>query len=153
MAGFKRLAMAGLAVLGLAACQKAAPAADTSEPEAPATTATIWPASLNVLGDGYPAAGDICRRIGESLATADLLDDSAILVGCPTNEPEAIAAIGGRQISAVDGITLISVPTGDANAGMAAQPSPGSPAPPGDPAAPSSRQPRLVKRHLLPRVP
>ena len=120
--------MAGLALLALAACNKPAPAADTSEPQAPATTVTVWPASLNVLGDGYPRSGDVCRRIGESMATTDFLDDSAILVGCPTNEPEAIAAAGGRQVGAVDGITLISVPQGDANVGMPAAPAEGTPA-------------------------
>ena len=120
--------MAGLAMLALAACNKPAPAADTSEPQAPATTVTVWPASLNVLGDGYPKSGDVCRRIGESMATTDFLDDSAILIGCPTSEPQAIAAVGGRQVGAVDGITLISVPQGDANVGLPAAPAEGTPA-------------------------
>lgn len=121
------LVSCGLAALALVACGQPQ-AADTSEPEAPATTATAWPASLNVLGDGYPKAGDLCRRIGESMVTTDFLDDSAVLVGCPTNEPEAIAAVGGRQVGAVDGITLISVPQGDANVGMPAAPAEGTPA-------------------------
>lgn len=128
MRRFKSFPIAGLALLALAACNQTAPAADTSEPQAPATNVTVWPASLNVLGDGYPKAGDVCRRIGESMATVDFLDDSAVLVGCPTNEPDAIAAVGGRQVGAVDGITLISVPQGDANVGMPAAPAEGTPA-------------------------
>jgi hypothetical protein len=139
MRGFKALPFAGVALL-LAACNRQPPPADTSEPQAPASTATAWPASLNVLGDGYPRPGDVCRRIGESMATVDFLDDSADLVGCPGNDPEAIAAIPGKQVAIVDGITLLSVPTGDANAGMAAA----TAATPVTPPPPSNR-PRLVK--------
>ena len=127
-----RLSGIAIIVLGaasLAACGKApstAPAAtaaaDTSEPEAPPAIATVWPSSLNVFGDGFPNAGDPCRRIGESTATADFLDDSAILVGCPgdtTAAPAAaIIAAGGKAVGSVDGVTLISVPQGDANVGM-----------------------------------
>jgi hypothetical protein len=113
--------------VSLVACSKAPPsartaAADTSEPVAPATEATIWPASLTVFGDGYPNAGDPCRRVGESAATIDFLDDSAILVGCvgdATTEPAAvIIAAGGKAVGSVDGVTLISIPQGDANVGM-----------------------------------
>jgi hypothetical protein len=116
-----------LAGVSLVACGKATPsaptaAADTSEPAAPATEATIWPASLNVFGDGYPNAGDPCRRVGESAATIDLLDDSAILVGCfgdaATASAAAIIAAGGKAVGSVDGVTLISIPQGDANVGM-----------------------------------
>lgn len=116
-----------LAGVSLVACGKATPsaptaAADTSEPTAPATEATIWPASLNVFGDGYPNAGDPCRRVGESAATIDFLDDSAILVGCvgdaATEPAAAIIAAGGKAVGRVDGVTLISIPQGDANVGM-----------------------------------
>jgi hypothetical protein len=115
-----------LAGLPLMACSKATPsapaAADTSEPVAPATEATVWPASLNVFGDGFPKAGDPCRRVGESAATIDLLDDSAILVGCfgdaATASVAAIIAAGGKVVGSVDGVTLISIPQGDANVGM-----------------------------------
>lgn len=91
-----------------------------------ATTATAfaWPPSLAPFGDGYPAAGDSCRRVGESAATSDYLDDSAILVGCP-GRPADPAAAGilsttkGRIAGEVDGVTLISLPTADANSGLA----------------------------------
>ncbi len=94
-----------------------------------ASAATAWPSSLVVLGNGYPRPGDACRRVGESAATVDYLDDSAQLVGCPTADAAAVAtatALGGREVGKVDGpagaITLISVPQGraNANAGMAA---------------------------------
>lgn len=111
------LALAGLTALALAACgQKRA--ADTSEAGTPATTATAWPKALNPLGDGYPKAGDQCRRVGESAATVNFLDDSAVLVGCPATETAAIAALGGSAVGEVEGITIVSIPQGDANVGM-----------------------------------
>lgn len=73
-----------------------------------ATTSTAWPASLRPFGDGYPAAGNPCRRVGESAATSDYLDDSADLVGCPSDE--AAAALKGKALATVDGIRLVSVP-------------------------------------------
>ncbi len=106
-----RMALAGLgAGLGLvlvAGCNGAAPAASgTASAEQAAEFA--WPASLTVVGDGYPGPGAPCRRIGESAATADFLDDSADLVGCPS-AAEA-AKLGGKVLSEIDGVTLVSVP-------------------------------------------
>jgi hypothetical protein len=96
---------------------------DTSEPQAPAETVFVWPSAFRVMGDGYPKAGDPCRRLGESAATVDYLDDSAILVGCPGKAEEAataaLVAAGGKVVGAADGVTIISIPQGDANAGMA----------------------------------
>lgn len=74
-----------------------------------------WPNSLRTMGDGFPAAGDVCRRVGESTATVDFLDDSSTLIGCPgaASGPSAtiIAKYKGRVAGAVDGVTLISIPT------------------------------------------
>ncbi len=113
-----RLALATTTALSvaliLAACGQ--PKADSAPAKAPAPAAVI-PASLAPFGEGYPNAGDPCRRLGESAATANWLDDSAVLVGCPT--AEAAAALGGRVVDTVEGVTLVSIPTGDANAGMA----------------------------------
>ena len=67
-----------------------------------------WPTTLRPLGDGYPAVGAPCRRVGESAATIDFLDHTALLVGCPT-QGDAMQ-LGGRFIATVDGITLVSVP-------------------------------------------
>jgi hypothetical protein len=87
-----------------------------------ASAGFVWPAAFRVMGDGYPKAGDPCRRLGESPATADYLDDSAILVGCPGAAADtaaaAVVAAGGRVVGAAEGVTLISMPQGDANAGM-----------------------------------
>jgi hypothetical protein len=106
--------------LPLAACGSNTSSSETAaapEASASAAAATAFPASLRVVGDGYPASGDPCRRLGESDATVDWLDDSADLVGCPTKEDAR--ALGGRMVGVIDGITLVSVPMGKANAGLA----------------------------------
>ena len=106
--------VAGASALALVACGES-----TSEPEAeaaPAEELAVIPESLAPFGDGYPNAGDPCRRLGESAATSNYLDDSAMLIGCPS---EASAeALGGNIVGNVEGVRLVSVPTGDANAGM-----------------------------------
>lgn len=108
-----RPVLAGASALALIACGEAA---ETSEPEAPTEDVAVIPETLAPFGDGYPAAGDPCRRLGESAATSNYLDDSAILVGCPT---EASAeALGGEIVDNIDGVRLVSVSTGDANVGM-----------------------------------
>ncbi|MBD8723763.1 hypothetical protein IFT43_10400 [Oxalobacteraceae sp. CFBP 13708] len=99
------------AVLSLCSCVQP-PAATEVPPADPALAAAAsgaaWPHSLTLVGDGFPASGAPCRRVGESAATIDFLDHTAILVGCPT-DGDAMQ-LGGRLVATVDGITLVSVP-------------------------------------------
>lgn len=102
---------------GLIACEGA------QEPEhsedlkvAVEQAAAAIPEELAPFGDGYPKSGDPCRRLGESTATVAYLDDSAVLVGCPT--AAAAEAIGGTVLNVVEGTSIVSVATSDANEGM-----------------------------------
>jgi hypothetical protein len=106
------LLLCSVAALSLAACsqpEQTSPTAPISTPPQ-ASTPFAWPATLRIVGHGYPAAGAACRRIGETAATVDYLDDSADLVGCPASDQVAIAALGGKSVGQVDGVALISVP-------------------------------------------
>jgi hypothetical protein len=87
----------------------------TGDTSATPATAVTWPASLRVVGDGFPNPGDPCRRIGESEATANFLDHTATLAGCLS--PDEAAKLGGRVVATVDGVTLVSVPMVAATAG------------------------------------
>ncbi|WP_265569985.1 hypothetical protein [Sphingomicrobium nitratireducens] len=100
--------IAGWAVLALAACG-GGEAQDTSEPDmSNVEEVAVIGDDLAPFGDGYPNAGDPCRRLGESEKTANWLDDSATLVGCPT---EASAeALGGEIVDNVGGVRIVSVP-------------------------------------------
>ncbi len=109
-----KLVLAGASALTLAACGGAD--ADTSEPDVAVEDIAIIPESLAPFGDGYPNSGDPCLRLGESAATSNYLDDSATLVGCPSEA--AAEAVGGNIVGNIDGVRLVSVPMGDANIGM-----------------------------------
>jgi hypothetical protein len=79
------------------------------------TTSFAWPASLKVMGDGYPAAGDTCRRLGESDATINYLDDSSTLVGCPGVDTSSaaralLASTDAVAVGDVDGVTMFAIP-------------------------------------------
>ncbi|WP_261320622.1 hypothetical protein [Qipengyuania aquimaris] len=108
--------MAGASALALAACGGSPAEDDAAGEDASAETLVSIPESLAPFGEGYPNAGDPCRNLGESAATSNYLDDSAVLVGCPS---EASAeALNGNIVGNVEGVRLVSVPMGDANVGM-----------------------------------
>lgn len=83
---------------------------------APAVHAdTDWPMSLKPFGGGYPKQGDPCSKVGESSATAEFLDDSALLVACPATRSSVLVrrfldTTGGRVVGEVEGFALVSVP-------------------------------------------
>ncbi len=105
-------------LVGLCGLLTACGMAPGEETTVPAAEPVAFPESLVVIGDGYPASGDPCRRLGESAVTSNWLDDSAVLVGCP-GMAEA-KALGGTILGADGPIAIVSVPMGDANAGLAA---------------------------------
>jgi hypothetical protein len=105
--------LASAAALALSAC--GGKQTDTTPSIETVASGTIAQ-SLAPFGDGYPKPGDPCRRLGESAATSKYLDDSAVLVGCPS---EASAeALGGKIVGNVEGTRLVSLSMGDANTGM-----------------------------------
>ena len=76
-------------------------------PPAPVTS------SLPFFGDGYRFKGDACRRLGESPATAEYLDHTADLVGCPEDlENLGVFVIdsGAVEVARIDGYVIYSVP-------------------------------------------
>lgn len=126
-----RIAVLSAALASLCACTAQSPAptpASDAPPPAAATATTApapapaeafsWPASFRVMGDGYPDAASDCRRLGESPATSNYLDDAAMLVGCPGGSDsaaaKALADNGAHVLGEVEGVTLLSVPMRDA---------------------------------------
>lgn len=98
--------MATIAVALVASgCQSEANQAATPVAEA---AQAKWPENLPVFGDGFPNPGDACRRVGESAATVDFLDDSATLAGCLSTADAA--TLGGKVVATIQGVTLVSVP-------------------------------------------
>ena len=79
-----------------------------------APVAAPAPVSLPLFGNGYRADGDQCRRVGESAATVNYLDDAADLVACPAGmENLGVFALdtGGREVARIGDYVLYSVPT------------------------------------------
>lgn len=78
---------------------------------APAPVTSLDP--LPFFGDGYRFKGDACRRLGESPQTAEYLDHTADLVGCPEDlENLGVFVIdsGAQEVDRIDGYVIYSVP-------------------------------------------
>lgn len=112
----RSIIMAGVAALALSACGGSQASDESQADTTSAEEVTAIPEALAPFGDGYPNPGDACRRLGESEATSNFLDDSATLVGCPSEA--AAEALGGTVVGNIDGVRLVSIPMGDANGGM-----------------------------------
>ncbi|GAB93498.1 hypothetical protein [Gordonia rhizosphera] len=106
------------AVAGCSATSSEVATSSTSATSAATSTAAepTIPVMLAPFGPGYPNEDSGCRRLGESPQTSQWLDDSAILVGCTTDA--AARALHGTIVAVVGGITIVSIPMGDANADM-----------------------------------
>lgn len=126
--------LAGATALALSACG----GGEADEPAVATEEMAAIPESLAPFGDGYPTAGAPCRQLGESAVTSNYLDDSALLIGCPSDETAAM--LGGKVVGNVEGIRLVSVPMGDANAGMPNGPPMGSPVEQAPAAKPARQQ-------------
>lgn len=71
--------------------------------------------TLPFFGAGYPEAGDPCRRLGEAAVTAEYLDHTADLIGCPADMETLdafIADTGAKEAFRQDGYVVLSVPLG-----------------------------------------
>lgn len=83
------------------------------EPDA-TTTQYTRPEASGLRGvRAYPGVRDVCQIIGENAATAPLLDDATVLVGCPKHEAGAIAARmseGASVVAHARHWTLFAVP-------------------------------------------
>ena len=107
MRNVTRISAPAMLLMLAAGCSGGA-SSDPKADESAAASEFVWPSRLIVVGDGYPGSGSPCRRIGESAATVDFLDDSAALVGCPSEEEAT--KLGGTILTAINGVTLVSVP-------------------------------------------
>jgi hypothetical protein len=101
----------------LVACGAIFTGCGTAEPDKPAPAAVVIPETLRPFGEGFPARDSPCRRLGETPATSNYLDHTAMLIGCPgTRESavvQAVVAAGGRIVSEIDGVVLLTVPSGN----------------------------------------
>jgi len=96
-----------LALVGLGLLAGCATAPAQEAREAP----FVFPEGLKIMGEGYPYPGGPCRLLGETFATSELLDDSANLLGCPTDamDDPRVRSVG-RVVGHYEGVTLVSVP-------------------------------------------
>jgi hypothetical protein len=79
---------------------------------APAVDYTPPEASGLVGVSPYPGAGDVCQIIGENDLTAEYLDHTQTLFGCPTHETGAIAdrlAEGAVELETIGAWTLYTI--------------------------------------------
>ncbi len=104
----------------IAACNQSVDRQPSSETVDDTEALAKIPESLAPFGDGYPDPGSPCRSLGESAATSRYLDDSAQLIGCPSDA--SADALDGTVVGNIEGVRLVSIPTEEANPGAAEYP-------------------------------
>lgn len=80
----------------------------SEDPKTPLTT-------LPFFGDGYPAPGDPCRRLGENAETVNYLDHTADLIACPETWQglnDFTVKTRALEITRLEGFVVLSVPNG-----------------------------------------
>ncbi len=102
------LVIGGLAALATAGC------APQTDPRFE-TAATYSPPSRSglVAVRPYPNANDVCQVIGENDFTANYLDHTTLLIGCPAHELDAIAdrtRDGATRLNHIGAWVLMAVP-------------------------------------------
>jgi len=79
----------------------------------PAPIAKVTATTLPFFGDGYRFSGDACRHLGESDLTAEYLDHTADLVGCPEdleNLGVFVIDLSAVEVARTQGYVIYSVP-------------------------------------------
>ncbi|MEE9389594.1 MAG: hypothetical protein V3U96_13405 [Paracoccaceae bacterium] len=107
----RELLLCMLAAGGVAGCSFSSEGMDAATPVS--ATYTAPEASGLVAVRPYPTVNDVCQVIGESEATANFLDHTATLIGCPVHEVGAIAdrmAEGAVKVGQVGSWVLLSIP-------------------------------------------
>ena len=84
-------------------------------PQAPRVDKSYGPPSASglIAVRPYPTEIDVCQVIGENGLTADYLDHTATLIGCPAHEAGAIAlrmSEGAVRVDHIGGWVLLSLP-------------------------------------------
>ncbi len=98
----------GLAAIAMAACTT------QTDPRFEAAATYSRPKQSGLVAvRPYPNANDVCQVIGENDVTANYLDHTTLLIGCPANERGAIAdrtRAGAKRLDDIGAWVLLALP-------------------------------------------